>query len=451
MKAIVAHTDLVRSGEWHCSDEVLNRLQENIVRSFLSNYHSYPEDCPHREKMGWTGDAQLVAEMGLYNFDMKSSYLKWLDDFTDAQKDNGQLPGIVPSSGWGFTYGSDPHTRERGYGPQWEGAFIEIPWQLYLFTGDTVILKRYFPFMDRYVKYLAEHSEGDLLWFGIDDHKALSPVTAAPILASGHYYRCVEIMSKVAAILEAREDLIHYRSLQDRIGRAFREVYVNSRDGTVGQGTHTGQALALYFGLVKGETERSVYNRLLQALERTGWHMHSGVLGTRYVINALAQKGDQDLVYRIITDPDYPGYGNWIARGATSMWQTWDGEMSRNHIMFGSLGEWYYKYVAGIRPVMKGAGFRHAVIDPGIPAALDSFNCRIGCPSGEITLLFNRRGQQEELVLTIPEGIEGELRNRRQHREEIRSLDGSMIRTGSPEDPYTTMLGSGTYTILRMQ
>src|SRR5690606_27894315 len=122
---------------------LLNELYSVSLNSFLTNFHSYPTDCPHREKIGWTGDGQLMMDFGLFNFDSTLAYAKWLQGMADAQRPDGQVPGIAPTSGWGFVRGSnqpDP-LRAGGYGPQWEGVSVSLPWRLYLTTGDITLLE----------------------------------------------------------------------------------------------------------------------------------------------------------------------------------------------------------------------------------------------------------------------------------------------------------------------
>ncbi|RPJ52231.1 MAG: alpha-L-rhamnosidase, partial [Chloroflexi bacterium] len=132
----VVHTAFERAGSFACSNELVNRLQTLTEWSYLSNFVGYPTDCPQREKNGWTGDAHLAAEAGLYNFHAETGYWKWLDDLADEQREDGALPGIVPTSGWGYEWGN---------GPSWDSAAVLIPWYLYLYRGDRAILTRSYP------------------------------------------------------------------------------------------------------------------------------------------------------------------------------------------------------------------------------------------------------------------------------------------------------------------
>ena len=128
LKAYFVHTDLAKKGDFSTSDELLNWIYQAGRQSLLSNYHGFPEDCPQREKNGWTGDAEFSCDYATYLFDMKEAYKKWLQDICDAQRESGQLPGIVPTCGWGYNWGS---------GPAWDCALLFLPYVLYKETGDT--------------------------------------------------------------------------------------------------------------------------------------------------------------------------------------------------------------------------------------------------------------------------------------------------------------------------
>jgi alpha-L-rhamnosidase len=251
IEAEVLHTDLKDAGSFSCSNDLFNKLHEATRWAFLSNYHSYPTDCPHREKIGWTGDAQLAAETGLYNFQMAPSYLKWIDDFCDEQQSTGQVSGIIPTSGWGYTLGRDTTAGryKRGYGPQWEGAFATIPWYMFQYYGDTSVVERYYQPIKKYLIYLKNYSRDHLLDFGIDDHKPLKVVTDGPILASGFYYSITNILAKMAAVINESADEKYFRLLGDSIKHSFNKKYYNPTDHLYGNGGETSLGEALYFNL----------------------------------------------------------------------------------------------------------------------------------------------------------------------------------------------------------
>jgi alpha-L-rhamnosidase len=402
IEADVVHSDLRRTGHFRSSNELFNKLQKNIGWSFLGNYHGYPTDCPHREKMGWTGDALLVAEVGLFNFDITNAYLKWIDDFIDEMKENGQLPGIIPTSGWGYTFGKKEN-RERGYGPQWEGAFMEVPWQMYRFTGDTSILERYYPKFKKYVDYLTEHSNNYLLDFGIDDHKQLVRLTNEDYLSSAFYYYLCDMLSKMACATNRKDDATDYSLLADKIKLAFNEKYYDRESGLYDHGGQTPMALALYFGLTEKDQEERVVANLLKVIREKEGHIDAGVVGTKAVVNVLMKYGKERELFEMANKRTFPGWGYWVdVLGANTMYQNWDGSQSRNHIMFGSIGDYFFKGLAGINIDDQKPGFRHFTIKPSFDNDIDWVEVDYESIHGYIASYWRKEGDKISIDVTIP-------------------------------------------------
>ena len=399
----VVYTDLEEKGYFSCSEDLFNRIHENLIWSFLGNYHGYPTDCPHREKMGWTGDALLVAEAGLFNFDIVSSYLKWIDDFTDEQRSGGQLPGIIPTSGWGYTYGGNPETRPRGYGPQWEGAFMEIPWQMYRFTGDTTIIERYYNRFRQYIDYLTVHSEGNLLDFGIDDHKQLKPLTHGDYLSSAFYYRFASMLGEMAGITGRTADSKYYAGLSAEIRKAFNNKYFDNQRGIYLHGGQTPMAMALYFGIADEQDRDRVLQNFLSVISENNGHIDAGVVGTKAVINALLMFDQERVLYEMAARRDFPGWGYWIEEfGATTLYQNWDGSQSRNHIMFGSIDDYFYKGLAGINIDDTRPGFKNFIIRPSVDNDLEWVDAGHESPYGMIRSSWEKTRNGLEMKVTVP-------------------------------------------------
>jgi alpha-L-rhamnosidase len=194
-----AHTDLERIGSFECNDEMLNSIHSATVRSVLTNYHGMPTDCPHREQNGWTGDAQLSSEAALMNFDMVSAYEKWMNDFKDMQRPNGQLPGVIPSADWGYNFGS---------GPAWDSALFIIPWTVYKFTGDISLIKSMWQNMLTYMDYMSRQADDYICDYGLADW--CSPIDRpqhpAVVTDTAYYYHDAVLMSKMAELMGEPSD-----------------------------------------------------------------------------------------------------------------------------------------------------------------------------------------------------------------------------------------------------
>jgi alpha-L-rhamnosidase len=344
----------------------LNRLQACTRWSYIGNFVGIPTDCPHREKNGWTGDASLAAETGLLNYRAAPAYLKWLNDIADAQRPSGQLPGIVPSGGWGYNWGS---------GPAWDSAFTHIPWYLYLYSNDRRVLADHYSGMKRYVDFMATLATDGIVSFGLGDW--CPPVggpeahsAPAALTSTAYYYANCLILTKTATLLGKAADARRYQRLADRIRRAFNRRFCDPATGAYEGKGQTSTGCALYQGLVDQTEQGKVVNALLAAIEAAHGHLDYGILGAKYVPNALTAAGRTDLAFEMATRTDFPSYGHWMERGATTLWEAWDGTSSLNHIMFGDISAWMFKALAGINPDQDKPGFQHVVIRPAFVPGL---------------------------------------------------------------------------------
>ncbi len=403
LTARVVHTDFETTGSFASSNELFGKIHEAKKLAYLGNYHGYPTDCPHREKIGWSGDAHLVAEGALYNFETISAYIKWIDDFADEQRTTGQVAPIIPTSGWGYDMGiREEAVRNRGRGPQWEGAFVLIPWYLYLHTGDRSIIERYYESLSHYVRYLERHAEDNYtLSFGIDDHKTLTESTP-PILATGYFHSFANILARMAREIGKEPDEAYFSELAGKIRQGYRERFYDEVHQTWGNGTQTSLAGTLYHGLAGPEDVDMILEQLLQNLEERDYHLDTGVIGTKYLLKVLTKHGHADIMYRIANQRTFPSWGYWIEKGATTLWQNWDGTQSRNHVMFGSIDEWFYKALAGIRPDPEYPGFSRIVIRPEFIDDLDWVKGSYQTWRGEIKSEWEKTEDGIRLNLEIP-------------------------------------------------
>jgi len=389
----MVHTSFRRAGSFECSNDLLNRIQRNTCWSYVSNFHGYPTDCPHREKNGWTGDAHLAAEQGLYNFLGERAYAKWMNDFKDEQRPSGELPGIVPTSGWGYKWGN---------GPAWDSAYILIPWYLYLYRGDVRILSEHYDRFKRYVDYLTSRSSGRIVAIGLGDWAPAETKTPEKVTSTGYYYRDALLVSKIAKILGHGEDARKYGEVAREIKRAFNDAFYNPATGLYSNGSQTALSCALYHGLADGGRKTRVLGNLVSAVARADWHLDCGILGTKYLLRSLSENGRTAVAYRIATRRSFPSWGWWIRQGATTLWEQWNGDASRNHIMFGDVSAWFYRALAGINPDPENPGFKHIVIRPEPVADLKWVRARHLCPYGEIESSWRRREKEFVLEITVP-------------------------------------------------
>jgi alpha-L-rhamnosidase len=397
LKGLVLHTDFESAGSFESSNDLLNKIQRNTLWSYVSNFHHIPTDCPQREKNGWTGDAHLAAETGLFNFDTTAAYAKWLQDIQDEQKPDGVVPGIVPTAGWGYAWGN---------GPAWDSAYPLIAWRLYEFSGDRRILERHYENLKRYVDYLTRRAENGIVSIGLGDWCPAKSQTPVPITSTAYYYVDARILAKMAKVLGKSEDRQKYDALADTIRTAFNQKFYHPETGKVGEGTQTALACALYQGMADTDQSSKVLNNLVAAVAARDGHLDTGILGAKYLLHALADNGRADVAYSVATKTTFPSWGHWIERGATTLWEQWDegtgGDLSRNHIMFGDISAWFYQTLAGIRPDPDGPGFKKFVVRPSLQNDLGWVKAKYASAHGPIAVEWQRKDDKFTLDVTVP-------------------------------------------------
>lgn len=394
LQARFVHSAVEPTGEFTCSDELLNRIQRNTRWAYLSNLQSIPTDCPHREKNGWTGDAHLAAEQGLYNFDSLTVYEKWINDLGDEQKPTGELPGIVPSSGWGYEWGN---------GPAWDSAFLLIPWYLYEYCGDMRVLETHYAGMKRYVDYLTTRAEGGIVSIGLGDWVPWKTETPVSVTSTGYYYRDALIVAKTAELLGKTEEARHYTELAEKIRGAFVAKFVDPKTMQVSNGGQTSLSCALYQDLLAPEQKAAVLKHLVENVDRQNGHIDTGILGAKYILNALLDNGRADVALRIASQKTQPSWGWWLEQGgASTLWESWNGQDSRNHIMFGDISAWFYRALAGITPDPAKPGFGHIFIKPQIVGDLTWAKGVYNSVRGKIVSEWKKEGDVLTLHVEIP-------------------------------------------------
>lgn len=400
LKALVMHTDMENAGSFECSNDLLNQIQHCTRWSYLNNFYGHPTDCPNREKNGWTGDSHIGAETGIYNFDPAAAYTQWMLDFQDEQRDTGELPGIIPTGGWGYAWGN---------GPAWDSAYILIPWYMYLYRGDERILAEHYENMKRYVEYLTRVADNGIVSIGLGDWCPSKTKTPENVTSTGYYYSDTVIVSKIAAILGKTDDAAKYEKLAAEIKQAFNREFLDPQLKQYAGGTQTALSCALYQGLVEPGDVEAVVKNLVTNVESQGNHLDCGILGAKYLLHALTDNGHADVAYRVAAQTTEPSWGWWVKQGATTLWEGWDGSGTHNHIMFGDISAWFYETLAGILPDLSAPGFRKIVIKPSMGDDLTWVKASHMSPYGEIASEWKLDGDTLTLTVDIPPNTTAEI------------------------------------------
>jgi len=387
VKARCFHTDVEKAGSLECDNEVINKIQSALLRSTLTNLHHIPTDCPHREKNGWTADAYLSAEQALFNFNMKDVYVKYLDDIVDCQKASGQIPCIVPTSQWGYDWGS---------GPTWDAVLFIIPWQLYMYSGDKKYLERYFGAMGKYITYMKSLMENGICKIGLGEWCALGikgdPIPNEVVITAFCYYN-LKLYKDICGVLTKKEEAKETEKLLKFVKKAFIKNYGNLKLENL-----LYHSLLIYFDLCTDKNATLL--ELKNVIERMDYHIYGGVFCSKILLNVLNDNNMNDIAYRIVTQKDFPGWYFMQERCGGTLGEGLRGGSSYNHHFWSTVGEWFYKALAGFNIERNTPGFEHITIKPYIADDIKSFKAWHQTKFGNLEISYDT----ENIFINIPNG-----------------------------------------------
>ncbi len=346
------------TGLFTCDNTLVNKIHRATVWSQKSNMLGYPMDCPQRdERLGWFGDAQVTAEEAMFNFDMALFYANWFEGIKDNQDEKtGDIPVISPR----------PYIKDDGI--EWSSTYLTMLWNYYCYYGDTQILAHHYQAMKRYMDFLDRQSKDLILpmgWIGdwgsmVKGWKEGQPES----VPTAFYFWNAQIMSRVAGVLGNKADQENFSNLSVRIREKYNRAYLNSQTGNYNDGSQMANAFPLFLGIVPDDKKTQVLNNLVNDIaEKNGNHLTTGVLGTKYMPEALAQCGSAGVAWKIINQKTAPGWDDMMEK-YTTMCEFWTLKQSKNHVMMGSIDAWFYKYIAGIQLDQAEPAFRSFQIKP---------------------------------------------------------------------------------------
>jgi alpha-L-rhamnosidase len=387
---IVLHSDFPRSGRFTSSHAKLNQLQQNITWGLRGNFLDIPTDCPQRdERLGWTGDAQVFCPTSLFNYQVLSFWMSWLQSVREEQTPEGLIPHVVPDTGVGA--GS----------PGWGDVGVTAPWDIFVRTGHRAVLEENYEMMRRWTEAYEREAEGFIVGRrGYGDWLQPYPKgqgsrgdTPMNVIATAYFGRCVGIMRSVARALDREEDAARYDELFTAIRKAFSETFFDSDGKLTGLETQTGYLMALGYDLLLPELRPGALEGLLTQLEAADGHLRTGFLGTPLLAVVLDRFGYTDSAYTALFKETYPSWFYSIDQGATTMWERWNsyshehgfgdaGMNSFNHYAYGAIGQWMYERVAGLAPDPDQPGYKHFFIQPNPGGPLTSARAELDTPYG---------------------------------------------------------------------
>ena len=398
--AVAVYSDMKRTGEISCSDPMLNQLFSNIIWGQRGNFLDVPTDCPQRdERLGWTGDAQVFIRTACYNYDAERFYTKWLADLAADQGEDGYVGHVIPD----LMQVKEPSTA-------WADAAVICPWEVYQAYGNREILDAQFASMKKWVDYITSHTTTPGLWTGGEHYGdwlgldapsgSYKGSTRADFIASAFYAHSTELVVLAGHVLGA--DVSAYETLYEQIVTAFRAAYPDYR-------TQTECVLAAHFHLA--QDCRKAADELAGRITECGVKLETGFVGTPYLLHVLSDYGYEKLAYSLLLRREYPSWLYPITKGATTIWEHWDGIMengdfwsrdmnSFNHYAYGSVADWVYGVAAGIRPALPGYG--KVSVAPVPDARLDWLKVSLQTHHGLVRSEWRKEGENWRYEIETP-------------------------------------------------
>lgn len=410
----VIYDEMELTGKWVTSDTLLNRIYQNSYWGIRSNYRGMPTDCPQRdERMGWLGDRAVGSQGESYMFNNHLLYAKWLDDIEQAQKESGAVPDVAPNY-WDVC--TDNMT--------WPGAYLIIANMLYEQFGDLAPIVKHYDSMKKWMyymkdKYMVDHimtkdNFGD--WCMPPESPELihskdpSRITEAAVLGTTFYYYLSGLMSRFATLVGHAQDADAFQQEALAVKDAFNTKYFHADAGYYGNNTVTANILSLRFGMVPEQYQQAVFANIVEkTMKDFNGHVSTGLVGIQQLMRGLSDYGRSDLAYQIATNRTYPSWGYMVDKGATTIWELWNGDTadpamnSANHVMLlGDLIVWNYGYLAGINNTPGSVGFKHITLKPYPVKGLGSVKASFRSVHGEIKSDWRKEQGHFLWNITVP-------------------------------------------------
>ena len=402
--AQAVYSDVKTTGKFETSNPLFNNINKIWWRSQTDNMHGgVASDCPHRERAPYTGDGQVACVTVMHNFDARAFYTKWIQDILGAQNPE---TGYVPNGA--------PWQPGCGGGVAWGAAMQIMPWEFYQHYGDIDMLKNNYEGMKGYIKYMLTWTNEDGImfsqapdaqkpnqWLNLGDWAPAKGLPPNDMVHTFYLWRCADITSQTAKALGKNSEADEYSKLAERTKAAFQNKYFDKEKGTYG--AYGGNIFALRMGVPADQ-----YPRILAALKSdiiaNGGNLDTGIFGTQFFFEVLSENGLHDLAFGAMNKKTPPGFGWWIEQGATTTWEQWNGEGSRNHPMFGGGIVWFYRVLAGMNTDHSQPGYRNVIFKPQPAGDVTFASYANETPYGRAAINWKKSANAFKLDIEVPVG-----------------------------------------------
>jgi len=408
MTAVAVETEVAETGTFSCSNELYNRIHKMVRWTYRClNLGGQTVDCPHRERLGY-GDGQTIMDLGCFNFDAVSLYVKWSRNWWDEQKNDGFVPFTAPCP------------NNTGGGPAWGAMCIMVPWKTYLFSNDHRLLEDGYPYMKKYMDYLNSYCEDGVLqdifpgekWPNLGDwvpprrgmdKKNWVEDTSRRFFNNCYRVHLLQIMQKIAGLLGKEDDVKAFEQEMSVAQKKIHEAWFNPKDNTYANGEQPYLIFPLKTGVTPEPLRNAVFGKYVEMLlDIDKGHLNTGMIGTQIMTDYLLEINRNDLVDTYVNKKTYPGWGYMVEKGATTCWEQWNGYYSQIHSCFPYIGGWFYRGLAGIRWDPETPGFKHVILRPGLVKSIDWVKCSYESPYGEIVSNWNLDNGSFTWDITVP-------------------------------------------------
>ncbi len=426
------------------------------------NYRSISTDCPQRdERQGWLGDRSAESKGETYLFHTAALYAKWIQDMADSQKDNGSVPDVCP-----------PYWPIYSDNVTWPSSTVIIPGHLYEQYGDLDLIARHYPSMRKWIDHMASFLKDDLMprdtygdWcVPPEDPKLIhsqDPLrkTDGTVLGTSYYYHCLVLMNRYATLLGKSQDAQLYRELAARLKTAFNARFLKAEANHYDNGSQTSCVLPLAFGLVPPEREAGIFAHLVDKITNESKnHVGTGLIGGQWLMRTLTDHGRADLGYTLASQKTYPSWGYMIEKGATTIWELWNGDTadpamnSGNHVMLvGDLIIWFFEDLAGIQSDPEDPGFKNIIMRPHLVSGLEWVKASHRSPQGWIRSEWHQDNSGFRWDLEVPVNSQAtvcmptsDVANVTEGRKRAERADGVRLLRSEPGHAVYSV-GSGRY------
>ena len=391
VQGFAMNTAVSTVGTFDCSSALLNQIQKMVVRTFKSNLQSVQSDCPARERFGYGGDLNAVGESYVYHFDMQSFYRKTVLDWVDAMKDSSFVD-------------TAPFVGIEYCGISWESAFLLTQYNLLLYYNDLDFIKEMYPLDLHWMQKVARIHPNGIVEKGLSDHEALQ---GSPVQLTGslHYLQCARIMARFSRIMQDGQNERKFKKLAESLVTKIRDQFwYQPVDANVNRQTLF--ASLLYHNIIPPKDQQAARDSLQASLRQgPAGHFSTGIFGTKYVLEAASSQAMVDDVFAIVNSTIFPGWGFMVDRGATTLWETWkesEDVYSNCHPMFGSVSEWFYRWLAGLQPDPEFPGFEKFFLCPHTTQGLDSVACSYRSLYGVIKSNWKKSANRIVYEIDVP-------------------------------------------------